>query len=254
MLDFFAPFFFISLVFLAVVLIITYVKTIKLFPLVYVLFAFTYIVTMVYWIDEFDLGRNAIIGLLVLSSLCMILAGKRFTKKPAKTRSFLRYLYVCAGALVFLAALGMINIGLDIERSIVESISSDDLYRSCDVAGVPVSLSIGNVTASNGFIVPRKVPLDRYVLCSDDSLGRYYSFEVRDEITRTRDFEVAPFSTRTFYLSTTSLCRPALKEPGFEEGSDRSAVLYLIERDDVPNGCYDLTDEQFRDAITIRVE
>ena len=253
MLDFFAPFFFIGLVFLVIILIVTYVKTTKLFPLLYVLFAFTYIVTLVYWIDEFDLGRNAIILLLILSSLLMIFAGKMFTQKPDKKKRFLSYVYICAAILIFFAAAGMFTIGLTVERNIVSSVSAAELYRPCDNFVNPSVVEIGNVTVSNNFIIPRKVPLDRYMLCSQSSLHEFYSLDVRDEIARTQDFEVAPFEIRVFRLSTTSQCRPIAKDVITSADDVRSSELYLIEQKDNQYGCYDVTDDQFRKAVKIIV-
>ena len=67
--------FWILLVPLLIVMLIVYLKCKQFYRLLYIISVFTYTMTIMYWIDAYTLGRNAIIALLVLSSLLMILEG-----------------------------------------------------------------------------------------------------------------------------------------------------------------------------------
>lgn len=72
--------FWILLVPLLIVLLIVYLKSKQLYRLVYIISVFTYAMTIMYWIDAYQLGRNAIVGLLLVSSLLMIYLGYRMKK------------------------------------------------------------------------------------------------------------------------------------------------------------------------------
>ena len=67
--------FWVLLVPLLIVLLVIYVKSRRLYRLFYILSVFTYAMTVMYAIDAYQLGRNAIIGLLALSSVVMMYVG-----------------------------------------------------------------------------------------------------------------------------------------------------------------------------------
>ena len=73
--------FWVLLVPLLIVMLIVYLRSKELYRLVYILSVFTYTMTIMYWIDAYQLGRNAIIGLLLLSALLMMLIGYHIRKK-----------------------------------------------------------------------------------------------------------------------------------------------------------------------------
>jgi hypothetical protein len=66
---------------------IVYATGKKLYRLLYILSVFTYAMTIMYAIDSFTLGKNAIILLLALSSVLMILLGLKFRTKKIKRRT-----------------------------------------------------------------------------------------------------------------------------------------------------------------------
>ena len=76
--------FWVLLIPLIIVLLIVYLRSKQLYRLLYILAVFTYAMTIMYWIDVYQLGRNSIIGLLVLSSLLMILIGRLFHKNEKR--------------------------------------------------------------------------------------------------------------------------------------------------------------------------
>ena len=78
--------FWVLLIPLIIVLLIVYLRSKRLYRLLYIASVFTYAMTIMYWIDVYQLGRNSIIGLLVLSSLLMILIGRLFHKKNEKRK------------------------------------------------------------------------------------------------------------------------------------------------------------------------
>jgi hypothetical protein len=86
--------FWILLIPLIVIELIVYIKTRKLSWLVYALAIFTYVVAVTYTINVFDLGRNAVILILLASAGLMWLLGKRLGKtytpiKPLRTTAII---------------------------------------------------------------------------------------------------------------------------------------------------------------------
>lgn len=73
--------FFVLIVPLIVVLIFTYLKNKKIYPLMFIVSIFTYINMVSYVIDAFQLKKNGIIIILGLSAVIMILAGLYIDRK-----------------------------------------------------------------------------------------------------------------------------------------------------------------------------
>ena len=65
---------------LIIILLIVYFRGKQFYRLLYILSVFTYAVTISYWIDVYQLGRNSIVGLLLVSAILMILIGRLFKK------------------------------------------------------------------------------------------------------------------------------------------------------------------------------
>lgn len=78
--------FWILIVPLVILMAIVYGTGRKLYRLFYILSVFTYAMTVMYAIDAFELGKNAIILLLALSSLIMILLGLKFRGRKKRKR------------------------------------------------------------------------------------------------------------------------------------------------------------------------
>jgi len=66
---------------LLIIMGITYAKSRKVYPLMYILSVFTYINTVAYIIDAFDLKKNGIIGILAFSAILMIGIGLFIAQK-----------------------------------------------------------------------------------------------------------------------------------------------------------------------------
>ncbi|MBI4146231.1 hypothetical protein HY489_02740 [Candidatus Woesearchaeota archaeon] len=71
---------------LLIVLLIVYLKSKKLHRLMYILSVFTYSMTIMYAIDAYDLGRNAILGLLAFSAALMMYLGYHFRQPVVHKR------------------------------------------------------------------------------------------------------------------------------------------------------------------------
>ncbi|HIH39781.1 TPA: hypothetical protein HA219_03610 [Candidatus Woesearchaeota archaeon] len=65
---------------LIIFLLIVYFRGRMFYRLLYILSVFTYAMTISYWIDVYQLGRNSIVGLLLMSAILMILIGRLFRK------------------------------------------------------------------------------------------------------------------------------------------------------------------------------
>jgi len=85
--------FWILIVPLLIALFIIYIKSKRMYRLMYILSVFTYSMTIMYTIDAYDLGKNPILGLLAFSAALMMLIGYHFHKplqppfsQPSKRR------------------------------------------------------------------------------------------------------------------------------------------------------------------------
>ena len=63
---------------LVALLFVVYLRSKQLFRVSYMLSIFTYSMLIMYSIDAYDLGRNAILGLLFFSTILMMLVGYHF--------------------------------------------------------------------------------------------------------------------------------------------------------------------------------
>ena len=73
--------FWVLLVPLLILLFVVYVKSKSLYRLFYILSIFTYSMLIMYVIDAYSLGRNAILGLLTFSTVLMMCIGYYFRGK-----------------------------------------------------------------------------------------------------------------------------------------------------------------------------
>ncbi|HLC32813.1 MAG TPA: hypothetical protein VJJ82_03235 [Candidatus Nanoarchaeia archaeon] len=73
--------FWVLLVPLLILLFAVYFKSRKLYRLFYILSVFTYTMLVMYLIDAYALGRNAILGLLAFSAVLMMFLGYYFRGK-----------------------------------------------------------------------------------------------------------------------------------------------------------------------------
>lgn len=73
--------FFLMMIPLIIVLIIVYVKSKKVYPLMYTLSIFAYINTVTYVIDAFKLEKDGIVAILAFSALLMFLLGIYIARK-----------------------------------------------------------------------------------------------------------------------------------------------------------------------------
>ena len=65
---------------------VVYARGKRLYRIMYILSVFTYSMLIMYCIDAYDLGRNAILGLLAFSALLMMFVGYEFHKRREKPR------------------------------------------------------------------------------------------------------------------------------------------------------------------------
>lgn len=157
---------------LLIVMLIVYLRSKRFYRLVYILAVFTYAMMIMYWIDAYKLGRNAIIALLAASSLVMILIGylmhkKAAVKKKVKTKSW-QLAVGCVAVIAVIVALSSSNIGWSIQEKAVESIALKDILtiREADQPdyGPGPSIPVYTITIANTFI-PRQYELPYATAC-----------------------------------------------------------------------------------------
>jgi hypothetical protein len=122
-----------------------------------------------YWIDAFGLGRNAIIGLLVASSLLMILVGKLLNKQKVNKKN--RYHLVALDFLIIIlviVALSASSIGWKIEKTTVGPVKLSDVLIIREEGqpdyGPGQGTPVYTITVTNTFI-PRQYELPAATAC-----------------------------------------------------------------------------------------
>lgn len=75
--------FWILIVPLLILSLVVYARSRRLYKIMYILSVFTYSMLIMYPIDAYDLGRDAILGLLAFSAVLMMFVGYHFHKISA---------------------------------------------------------------------------------------------------------------------------------------------------------------------------
>jgi hypothetical protein len=265
MYGFFIPTFVALSIFLLIVLIITGLIAKKLYPLMYCVAVFSYINLVTYWIDSYELKRDMVVLILAVSTFLMILFGYLISKRSdfknkkvmqKKKKIYFWGIVIPSIAIVLFAIIGMLDIGLSIEKTPVSYILNDDLFYDCSYDyAKPIehpsskSLEIMNITIKNDFIFPRRVSFSNYVICSEPQ--NYFGLDFYDNEGSYNIYgdmaEIDAFSSKTITLSITRAC-----------GNENSSVskIYIIETDDAQRyrmDCRHLSQKQKDDAVVIEV-
>ncbi len=171
--------FWILLVPLIIVLLIVYLKGKKTYRLAYILSIFTYAMTIMYWIDSYQLNRNAIIVLLVISSLLMILIGRLIGKqKRRKSMKNMKFALLDVILILLIVAVSASGIGLNVETHPVASVLLKDIVivrQEGDAQYQPPAIPIYTVTVTNKFI-PRQYELPIATACLYNSEKKASSY------------------------------------------------------------------------------
>lgn len=154
---------------LLIVMFIVYLRSKKFYRLVYILSVFTYAMTIMYWIDSYKLGRNAIVGLLVASSLLMIFLGWRMHSKDTKRKTTHKDAQLAIFSIAIIAIIVGISaapIGWTVTSSTVPSIRLSDVTPILE-EGQPSyasAIPIHTITVKNTFI-PKQYELPQATGC-----------------------------------------------------------------------------------------
>jgi hypothetical protein len=264
MYGFFFPTFIALSVVLVVLLIIVGVIAKKLYPLMYSIAVFSYINTITYWIDAYELRANAIVIILLISAFLMIFFGWFIAKKSdfknkkimnAKRKLYLWGMIIPAAILLFFAIISMFNIGLTISKVPITDINAKSLFYDCKnekflSPGYQDTLvPVIDINIKNDFLIPRKVSFDTYKICADPS-NYYLNFDVSDDeqsYNTPTGVEINPFSSKALKFSISQTC---LVE------NQTISKIYVLDVKDNTNSYFDcsrMTKKQKADAIIINV-
>lgn len=161
--------FWVLLVPLLIVMLIVYLRSKKFSRLVFILSVFTYAMTVMYWIDAYKLGRNAIVGLLVASSILMMYLGWRMHKEKQKKTNSTRSAKLAALCMVIIAIIVAISaapIGWNVSGIAARSVRLSDIQPILEEGqpSYPTSFPIYTMTITNNFI-PRQFELPQASVC-----------------------------------------------------------------------------------------
>src|SRR5574341_490640 len=159
--------FWVLLIPLLIIMLIVYLRSNKFSRLVFILSVFTYAMTVMYWIDAYQLGRNAIVFLLVISSLLMIFVGWLIHReKKEKSWGGWKIATTCMVIIAIIVALSASPIGWKISTTSVKSIKLSELQPVLEEGqpSYPAAYPIYTVTVTNTFI-PRQYELPQASAC-----------------------------------------------------------------------------------------
>lgn len=263
--------FFFLLVPLLIVLLIVYLRSKQFYRLVYILSVFTYAMTIMYWIDSYRLGRNAIVGLLIASSLIMIFIGRRMqqqTQKKKKTKGpNVLSASIALGIMAIIVGLSTVPYGLTSHGKAVSSVALDSILPVVEEGKAPYRSSnvpLYTMSVTNTFI-PRQFELAQASACLYNTEKNAYRYldvmwdipnQMSDFGPSNRVLEV-DFGTKTATLTTSVYpqVRPVMEKP-IQYELEVYDELYLIfnegDRYEYVD-CFSLTPQQKEQAVKIAV-
>jgi hypothetical protein len=166
--------FWILLIPLLVVLLFTYIRGKKLHRLAYILAVFTYTMTIMYWIDAFNLGRNVIISMLLFSSILMIFVGYLMHRKTMiRSRKQNAAFAIASMVLIFLLIIvSALPIGMNVTEQTVESVQRDQIIRLSDSGFMgQQGIDVHEITLTSTFM-PRRYVLPGVNVCMYNSVDQ----------------------------------------------------------------------------------
>lgn len=185
--------------------IVIFVKTKKVFWLIYALSIFIYVIAVSYMLDVFNASRNAIIATLVASSVLMAFIGRKFGTKVKAQKVMSRVMIIIcaivAGVLIFIfVGSAIFGVGKETVQP-VSTISLDQVVQLSDGKGGPIGESgvkLLTRTIENSFFLP--VPVQHYTwrACVETSIGTQ-ELSVYEQTEQNP--EVGPKATRSVPVS-----------------------------------------------------
>lgn len=183
--------FWILLIPLIVIELIIFLKSRKFFWLVFALAVFTYIVAVSYTIDVFDLGRNAIILILLASAALMFIIGRQLGKRPRKrVAASEKWTTIALSALIVLLFVISVIFGKAAETTTpVPSLSQSEIVKTYnEQKGIDYrdqSVVVLKRTITNNFFLPVPVKQYQYMGCLVTDKGTFnldpYSYYEQNE-------------------------------------------------------------------------
>lgn len=257
---------------LLIILLIVYLRGKKFYRLVYILSVFTYAMTIMYWIDVYQLKRNPIIGLLLLSSIFMIMIGRLMRKeKRKKTNKNLIAAIVCIVIIAILISLSGSNIGWKVETHAVDSIQLKDVIserlETEAQYGPGQGTPIYTITVSNSFI-PRQFELPNTAACLYNSdlktatnadLRWSFGKDYTDYDIQTTTMEVSGVKTANLLVLRSVRYKPESMKTETSVAIATTEVydqllLFVSDKLTFYKDCYNLQEKDFDEAIKIAIK
>lgn len=242
--------FWILLLPLVVTLIITYLTGKKIYRLVYIVAIFTYAMTVMYTIDAYELSKNWILILLIVSSALMIYTGTLFRRKRKKTKSKQYWISIISVALILAITLfSGSGIGLDVQKQATAQLSKQEVFQQ------QMRLPVYEISIQNS-IIPRQYRLPDFEACfvKEDTRRRAYA-NVEPEAERGLSGErllsvgAGETSKATYYLNAENMPKPV--DPDFRP--EEYDMLVLYERKTDYRGCYELSEQDIKNSVKIPI-
>ncbi len=270
--------FWILLVPLLIVMLIVYLRSRQFFRLVYILSVFTYAMTIMYWIDAYRLGRNAIVGLLVVSSLLMIGLGFIMRKKTVQTTrgKNVGIAVACLVLIAIIVTLSALPIGWQITKQAAQSVMLKEVHRVIEEGqpdyGPGPGVPIYSISVTSTFI-PRQFELPNTQACLYNTQLRRgidvgTEWDVREKYsefgagmrtmevfkdTKTATLRVMPY---TRWKPVPAIAREKVPAPPVPEEIEVFDQLLLFIHEDRQYdyvNCYNILPTDFQKAMAISV-
>ena len=271
--------FFILFIPLLIILGLAYFRTKKIYPLMYILSAFSYIITLAYFIGAWGLKKDAIIATLGVSAILLIAIGYNIShsKKQHELKRIKRYgIVLPITIIVFASIIGSANIGMERQTETVSSVKYSEIFSDekgklyINTPGNQVLLQTITIKNSLFLSVYQKIP--RYTICfyplNESCDVHSYPMYYENNKSFYKDIiEILPRSEKTVQIRIPKLynyedriganIEPVLVGHGYK-GCNYDEIL-LIDRN--PDGerdygfveCSSLSKEQIDSAIKIEI-
>ena len=271
--------FFILFIPLLIILGLAYFRTKKVYPLMYILSAFSFIISIAYFIGAWELKKDVIIATLGASAILLMAIGFHIShsKKHHDLKFIKRYGIVLPFAIiVFASIIGYLNVGIEMQTDTVSSVKYSDLF-SDENRYVPRENMMENqvllqtITIKNSFFLSAYQKIPKYTICfyplNESCDAHSYVTSYEDNKSFYKDIiEISPRSEKTIEIRVPKMynyedimganIEPILVGSDYE-GCNYKEIL-LIDRNYREVGyeyieCGFLSTEQIEGAIKIKI-
>ena len=157
---------------LLIILGLAYFRTKKIYSLMYILSAFSYIITIAYFICAWKLQKNSIIAIMGISAILLMAIG--FHISGSKKRKFHNSghkktygIIIPFAIIIFAAIIGVANIGMRTQIETVSSVDYSQVFgnKEMEYSNRENHVLLQTITIKNNFLLSNFEKIPKYKVC-----------------------------------------------------------------------------------------